>query len=86
MDKNTENRLVGRPYYSYLFALNFLKDRLPENLELDLVSDPQVACLYAKNVIKGKLPDPVHNSLILQINKNNKEFVEEYLKYIGDKT
>ena len=82
LDRTTISRLKKRPYYAYLYSMNMLKARLPENIEIVLADDAESAYLYAKNVIKGRLPDCVHNKLIIKTfeNTESKEYVSKYLK------
>jgi hypothetical protein len=78
-------RLRARPYYSYLYALNVLGGRLPEDMEMCFVNEPQCAFLYARDVVRGRLPDPVHNGLVMYSmeKKDDGGWVSEYLKLAG---
>lgn len=78
-------RLRGRPYYSYLYARNVLKGRLPESLEMCLVEEPQCAFLYARDIVKGRLPDPVHNGLMMYSmgRKDEGGWVSKYLRLVA---
>lgn len=74
-DAGLMKRLKGNPYYAVLHAMNFIKGRLPEEVEACLGDDPQACLLYAQAVCDGRLPDHLHNRMVLL----GGEFVQEYL-------
>lgn len=84
VSREVQRRLNGRPYYAYLYALNVLKSRLPERIELCFVQDPQSAFLYARDVVGGKLPDPVHNGLMMCSMEDSDAggHVSNYIKFL----
>lgn len=81
-----KKRIVGRPYYAFLYAKNVLKGRLPEKVEFCLKDEPEVAYLYAVHVVGGRLPDPVHNALMMfSLEKRDVGgWVAKYLEFLGE--
>lgn len=77
-------RLRGRPYYSYLYARNVLKGRLPASLEVSIAGDPQSAYHYAVEVVGGQLPDPVHAALMMYSlhSKDEGGWVSKYIEFV----
>lgn len=74
-------RMKERPYYAVLHAINFIKGRLPEDVEVALGSDPHACLLYAERVMKGRLPDHLHNRMVIGIwTVHEKDSVERYLR------
>lgn len=73
-------RMKDLPYYAVLYALNVLKGRLPEKVEVFLRDDPESCLKYAREVIKGRLPDHLHNSMVLGNFGEDRKFVDEYLR------
>jgi len=76
-------KMKVRPYYAVLHAINFLKGRLPDEVEVCLGSDPQACLLYSQKVMKGRLPDHLHNRMMMGTwEGHDKSSVEDYLRYI----
>lgn len=85
LPSDVARRLKSRAYYSYLYARNVLKGRLPEDIEMCFVDSPQCAFLYARDIVKGRLPDPVHNGLMMYSmgRKDEGGWVSEYMRLLG---
>jgi hypothetical protein len=76
-----KKRLLERPYYAVLYAINKIGGRLPEEVEAVLAEDPYACMTYAKRVVKGRLPDHLHNAMLLGVwEGEDKKILAEYLQ------